>query len=519
MYKCIYNCFGFSTQDSDTMATDSEEFKEILHCPICMELFEDPHILKCLHTLCITCLNQLKKGGESVKCPTCREVSTSSDIKKDFKMQSLLDIFEKANQKQESAEQEAKQEKAFQDQTQQVQDCEFCKKDSVNSICLTCWKLLCENCAESHKAIPDLAHHKVMPIENIAWEKRAKLQTILAEMSHYKSIADKEANKFQALRSASLLKKQTVWKEIYNAEENAKQMVEKHFNSVRHMVETKSLYYILKVGIILRDLSHVQGMFKAYDTEITEVIDDNDYMKIIKGTDKACIQISQHINRVKEGIKGLQFAPELTTPDFILCPQSLTIDAASLRQDLPQTLQVETNFQSLVLDKRPKKIKRAVKVRVRAPQIQDTSALREQQKELLVPIVPETTVNDTVPEMATTASLTMRSRPSETVSLNIFSEQPMKLERQVTTRSMSDHCFRISCIGNEIWCTHSDRFDIYDTEAVYLRQFTSDTFGNPFDVLETPAGHLIIAGNEGLFLFSKHQEFQSKLDLGRYVSL
>lgn len=65
-------------RNSSTMAgTFSDVAQEDLTCPLCYELFVDPHIpkiLDCSHVCCQVCLKRLVKGGKStIYCPECRQ--------------------------------------------------------------------------------------------------------------------------------------------------------------------------------------------------------------------------------------------------------------------------------------------------------------------------------------------------------------------------------------------------------------------------------------------------------------
>ena len=91
----------------------SNEEDDLLYCTVCMEEYEDPRALPCLHTFCYKCLSQLsfKEGTisssqvklstndsqqkEVLKCPLCSEEHPISKDKgvagfrKDFRMQKL----------------------------------------------------------------------------------------------------------------------------------------------------------------------------------------------------------------------------------------------------------------------------------------------------------------------------------------------------------------------------------------------------------------------------------------------
>ena len=51
-----------------------------LECGICLELFQDPRSLPCLHTFCRECIQRsLNETDHSLKCPVCRAKHELSD--------------------------------------------------------------------------------------------------------------------------------------------------------------------------------------------------------------------------------------------------------------------------------------------------------------------------------------------------------------------------------------------------------------------------------------------------------
>ncbi|XP_043942122.1 nuclear factor 7, brain-like [Protopterus annectens] len=48
------------------------DFLEELNCPVCLELFKDPVILKCGHSFCKTCIDKVWNSAKNISCPECR---------------------------------------------------------------------------------------------------------------------------------------------------------------------------------------------------------------------------------------------------------------------------------------------------------------------------------------------------------------------------------------------------------------------------------------------------------------
>ncbi len=43
--------------------TKMSMFKELLECPICMNTYDNPHVLPCQHTFCKSCIASLKENA------------------------------------------------------------------------------------------------------------------------------------------------------------------------------------------------------------------------------------------------------------------------------------------------------------------------------------------------------------------------------------------------------------------------------------------------------------------------
>ena len=88
------------TSPSVTAANEEpgEAERYLTECPICMEIFVQPRILPCHHTLCAACL-QVVQQDDYVKCPLCQSHHEARDVKPDFRLEQFLDVLKEKEKK------------------------------------------------------------------------------------------------------------------------------------------------------------------------------------------------------------------------------------------------------------------------------------------------------------------------------------------------------------------------------------------------------------------------------------
>jgi len=139
------------------MATASSVTTDLTTCPICLEVFNNPKSLPCLHAFCLKCLEGYFKDkclGDEVPCPMCRkEFQIPADglagLQHHFFVQRLIDA---RNASSKSTDEEA---------------CEVCLEMNEGSskeikkatiCCIDCRQKLCERCSRPHRKWAGGAH-------------------------------------------------------------------------------------------------------------------------------------------------------------------------------------------------------------------------------------------------------------------------------------------------------------------------------------------------------------------------
>jgi len=144
------------------MATAASVAVDLTTCPICLDLFDNPKSLPCLHACCLECLQdnfEDNNPGDEVPCPVCRkEFLIPSDgldgLQHHFFIQQLVDV-----------------RKASSEQFAEV-PCEVCLEESdgesdevqiATMYCVDCNQKLCEQCCRPHRRMRGGAH-QVKPL-------------------------------------------------------------------------------------------------------------------------------------------------------------------------------------------------------------------------------------------------------------------------------------------------------------------------------------------------------------------
>uniref|UniRef100_A0A8B9J755 Midline 2 n=1 Tax=Astyanax mexicanus TaxID=7994 RepID=A0A8B9J755_ASTMX len=161
-----------------------ETLESELTCPICLELFEDPLLLPCAHSLCFNCAHRIlvshcssTKPLESVsafQCPTCRYVITLNQrglegLKRNVTLQNIIDRFQKASVSGPNSPSESRRPRPYSATLVGGVACQFCEQEPPREAvktCVTCEVSYCDRClrATHPNKKPFTSHRLLEPV-------------------------------------------------------------------------------------------------------------------------------------------------------------------------------------------------------------------------------------------------------------------------------------------------------------------------------------------------------------------
>ncbi|XP_028848265.1 zinc-binding protein A33-like [Denticeps clupeoides] len=131
--------------------------EEDLSCPVCYEIFKDPLIMSCSHSVCKVCLQKFWESKESRECPVCRRRSSKEEPPPNLALKNLCESFSVEKIQRCSAGSEV-----------------LCSQhgEKLKLFCLEEQQLVCLVCRDSAKH----RNHRFQPVDEAAVEFKENLK-------------------------------------------------------------------------------------------------------------------------------------------------------------------------------------------------------------------------------------------------------------------------------------------------------------------------------------------------------
>ncbi|XP_048014023.1 E3 ubiquitin-protein ligase TRIM39-like [Megalobrama amblycephala] len=153
-------------------------------CPVCCEIFKDPVILSCSHSVCKECLQQFWRTKKTQECPVCRRRSSKECPPPNLALKNLCESFLKERNERHSSGSE-----------------EICSlhSEKLKLFCLEDKQPVCAVCRDSH------VNHTVRPISEVFPSYKEELNTALKslqeKLKHNESLKEEFEETVQHIKS------------------------------------------------------------------------------------------------------------------------------------------------------------------------------------------------------------------------------------------------------------------------------------------------------------------------------
>ncbi|XP_076001765.1 tripartite motif-containing protein 2 isoform X2 [Genypterus blacodes] len=152
--------------------------KQFLICSICLDRYENPKVLPCLHTFCERCLqNYIPAHSLTLSCPVCRQTSILPEkgvaaLQNNFFITNLMDVLQRAP---DSCSQEAAALSTITTvATAQLLSCPNHGGNVMEFYCPSCETAMCQECASGEHG-----EHPTVPLRDVVEQHKASLQNQL----------------------------------------------------------------------------------------------------------------------------------------------------------------------------------------------------------------------------------------------------------------------------------------------------------------------------------------------------
>jgi len=265
------------------MATAASVTKDLTTCPICVEVFDNPKSLPCLHAFCLKCLElhfKDKCPGDEISCPFCKKgfpipSDGLSGLQHHFFIQQLVDA-----------------RKAVSEESNEV-PCEVCLEESdedsekiptATTFCVDCNQKLCERCSRPHRRMKG-GTHQVRPLGAELEEELVQLRGSYCDNHKEEKVKlyCKECNQNICVLCFAVKHRQHETAEITEAAQTFSLQIDSDNEQIWSLVlkvREKSAEKEKKRNAFLREVDKAKRDIKEAGNEVNRIVDSQVAMQL-----------------------------------------------------------------------------------------------------------------------------------------------------------------------------------------------------------------------------------------------
>ncbi|XP_048021177.1 tripartite motif-containing protein 12A-like [Megalobrama amblycephala] len=236
--------------------------EEDLSCPVCCDIYINPVLLPCSHSVCSSCIQKVWENKTLKECPVCRTTSSNDRPPLNLALKNLCESFQKERRQRSSSEDETV--------------CSF-HKEKLKLFCLDDQQLVCLVCRDSRKH----SNHRFCPIDEAAMDNKEILSTSLERLQEELRISvNHEQNlcksaediKFQAHLTVTQIKQE--FEELHQFLRNEEVLritaLRKEEEQRNQMMEEKMQEMTKQISSLTNIIRDIEQQMKAEDVSFLQ---------------------------------------------------------------------------------------------------------------------------------------------------------------------------------------------------------------------------------------------------------
>ncbi|XP_033961398.1 E3 ubiquitin/ISG15 ligase TRIM25 [Pseudochaenichthys georgianus] len=179
---------------ASAQSEQSSFLQDELTCPVCLDLYRDPHLLPCGHNFCKNCLNRLRRQADQgrFRCPECRDSHRCGlNFQKNFKLANIADDYRHRRSATTAAAAASKSREPLsssvsvqQGKSVSAVPCDYCPAAAEEAsgpppgrcfavkTCLKCEVSMCQEHVKPHLELPAFREHPLTEPMNDLWKRK-----------------------------------------------------------------------------------------------------------------------------------------------------------------------------------------------------------------------------------------------------------------------------------------------------------------------------------------------------------
>ncbi|XP_036417270.1 nuclear factor 7, brain-like [Colossoma macropomum] len=301
------------------MAARNPLSEEELSCPVCCEIFRDPVVLSCSHSVCKTCLQMFWETKGSRECPVCRRRSSKDDPPRNLVLKNVCESFLGSSQR-SSAGSEV-----------------LCSlhNEKLKLFCLDDQQPVCVECQTSKKH----KNHEFCPTDEAVTEFKNKLKTALEPLQKNLKVLEEAKQDYDQTTAHIKTQAQHTERQIKEEFEKLHQFLRDEeaarIAALKEEEEQKSQMMRRKIEEMNGEISSLSDTIKNIEKEMEA--EDVLFLLNFKSTEKQNNRIVGVWENMQEILQytPVTLDPNTAHPDLHLSDDLTAVETRSQRSSLP----------------------------------------------------------------------------------------------------------------------------------------------------------------------------------------